>query len=190
MRLTDMRRLKGQYLILAATGVCAALTAAVYIGGIRPLMGRQEDFASRQAKIQSLQKRRNNLSAQLTALTDKVSVAKKALTETPLKLQPARKANSRLAGLDNLAAGCDVELDQTALGASMNGPEYRMIPINLSGKAQFRNFAIFLHRLREECSDMAVWSMELSRPAEETPEQVTFRIRVIWFTAIDPDGKT
>ena len=60
-----------------------------------------------------------------------------------------------------------------------------MIPIRLVGKGSYQAFAMFLHKLRQEFSDMALWSMELSRPDVNRPGEVTFRMRVIWFASIE-----
>ena len=190
MRFPHLTRWRGKCLPLVGTAVCGALTVAVYLGGIGPLMGGRERLASHQAKLDLLQERDRQLSAKLTSLEETVSSARQGLAETPLKLQSALHANRRLARLGDIAAASGVKLDETEVGAPLAQLEYQMIPIRLTGRADYQTCAMFLHELGRRFSDMALSSMDLTPQQEDSRGKVTFRMRVIWFTAVDVIGKT
>ncbi len=188
MKFGSLTESREKYLPFVGIGVCVILTVLVYIGGVRSLMNQQEDIALRRAKSESLRTREQELSGRLVAVKEKLSLVREELAQTPLKLQSSANANRRLGRLDDLASQSSVNLSATELNAPLTGAQYKIVPIDLVGDATYQACAIFLHKLTEEFSDMALWSMELSRGSASPPGQITFRIHVIWFAGLESLG--
>ncbi len=95
---------KDRQIELIAAGLCAAVTAAVVLLGIEPLI---TEFESQQAQVQQLHARRardHKLLASRRKLRKSLQTVRSELSESPLHLRSADEVNVRVARLNRIAA--------------------------------------------------------------------------------------
>ena len=170
---------------LAGGVVCAALTGAAYLLGIRPAMARHDDQQSRQAELKAARHKASSLAAVRNNTLAQLAETNKALENLPLRLEPVSGVNQRLLRLTDLATReCLLTIDEMRSGAVADGPDYQTVPILIAGSGTFPACAKFLHQLRKTFPDTAVRSFETTNNSASPDAPVaTFQFDLVWHAA-------
>jgi Tfp pilus assembly protein PilO len=174
----------GWRIYAVAAVVAGGLTAGAYELGVQPLLESHAEERGRIAELESRHHKAAELSEGLHDWERRLTNAKEALSQTPLRLQPAALVNQRLALVTHLASDSGLTIDEVLPGAPVDGALYQTVPIVLIGNGPYPACAAFLHELRERFPDTGIDSFE-SANKDPKPEQTSgsFRFELTWFTA-------
>jgi Tfp pilus assembly protein PilO len=160
----------------------------MYLGAVRPLMGRHATATARQADLDAANSRLRQMEADAAVLRSKLESVRQALARNPLHLEPASAVNRRLAEISSLAGENGLKVNEIAPGQTEIGAYYNTIPIYLSGSGNYRTCTVFLHELRKQLPDMGISSLELTGVTGREGSVGLFRFALLWQAAPAVEG--
>src|SRR4051812_28075960 len=83
--------------------VCGALTLALFLLLIQPLMNRYNEFITQRTELETRKESAVTSTAALKTAQLRLSILQQQLNDVPIHLQPARLINGRVAELTDLA---------------------------------------------------------------------------------------
>jgi Tfp pilus assembly protein PilO len=166
-----------------ATGLvlCAALTYAAYLLGVRPAVSRHVEQRTRDAQLVEARERVSALTASTRMLRTQIVNVDNVLLNTEVKLYSASAINQRLAEITSLASECGLEVQLVQTGTIIPSQRYAQLPIELAGTGTYRASAWFLHRLRKALPDTAVHAFEFSGNPTESNGLISYQLRLNWY---------
>jgi hypothetical protein len=161
--------------------VCAALAGLWYFAGVRPL---SEARASRESARTLLCER----DAQIAELYTSRSAFQKSrrdmqerLDAGQVQLQRPDQINTRIDQLTQLAAACNLRIDQIKPEPPTVLAKYTTIQIKLDGAGSWADAARFLHQLKEKHPDNGITGFELRGEPEASDKVPLFSFSLIWY---------
>lgn len=168
----------------AGAAVCAAMTAGVYLFGVRPAARKHEEAQSRHQELNDRKRQAAALVGQLTSSRAQLAAVNQALVRQTLQLQPSNTLNHRISRLNELAEASGLTIDEIRSGQPEDGPDYLTLPILIAGNGTYPACARFLHKLRVTFPDMAVRSFETTNnSASPDSPAATFQFDLAWHAA-------
>ncbi len=183
MSLTDLRSsVRWWRLDAAAVGACLLMTALLYFGGLEPLMAARDRTASRQKDLEAQREHASALAVSVSRARTQLHAVQEAIRQNPLKLQPSRLVNNRIAELTELANAHELEIEHIEPSPSRNAGRYEVVPLRVAGVGAFPKCVVFLHRLRQGFPDTGVAGFRLSGNPT-APGTGRFELELQWFAA-------
>lgn len=168
----------------AGAAACSTVVAAVIFGGLVPLMHRHGDADARRRDLARQQQRAATAKSSVTMLHARLAQAQADLARNPVRLEDARRINSRLARITALAIGHGLEVQGVEPGNVTRGPRYQTIAMKLTGSGGYRGCVQFLHDLHDQFPDTAVTAVRLSgNPQDPTATSAAFDFELRWYAA-------
>jgi hypothetical protein len=164
----------------AAVTLCAVLSVTLYWGGLVPLMRARDQTLSRQEELKSRREEASSLAASVARVRSQLQGVREVVDRTPLKLQPSRQVNSRLAELTDLATAHGLQIEHIEPASSRRAGRYEIVPLKLAGVGRYPTCVIFLHKLREGFPDTVIAGFELSGNPT-APGSGRFEMELHWF---------
>ena len=183
--LPDSNSGKWKYWQIDCTGlfVCAVLTAAIYLVGVRALMSHVELMSTQKSELRASRARATDVAASIQSLRTQLTAVRGEIEKLPLELESAREINQRIARLTDLAGETGLEITDIQPGAPTSKPRFAIIPITLSGVGDWRACARFLHDVRQVFPDSGVATFELTGNPSDPAATAQFRLGIIWHVA-------
>lgn len=163
-----------------AAAACVALSLAIYLTLVRPAAKHRAENEQLRSQISEKTQAVRQARASLSALRKQFSDAEVSLEALPLRLESARQINHRLAKLADLASKAGIELHQMKPQTPRAGTRYDVVPISLAGSGDYRRVTLFLRRLHEGFTDVAVVGFDLT---SQTPgsSSAVFDLDLVWY---------
>ena len=170
---------------LCAGAVCAAMTTAAYLFGVRPAVARYDDYVARQLELKAARQKAAGLLGVRNSTQNLLNTANESLKNLPLHLEPASTVNQRLGRLTDLATKeCQLVIDEMRPMPAADGADYQTVPLLIAGSGTYPNCAKFLHRVRKDFPDTAVKSFETTNnSASPDNPTATFQVELLWHAA-------
>lgn len=165
---------------------CLAVTGAVFVLGVQPLLDRQSRIEETRAQLRAQELAAQQATLALSEARKRVVLAEQAAAENPLRLQPIDRLNAWLALIAETATKSGVELDQLEPGQPLRGEHYVTVPIRVVGRGSFVASTRFLHRLHEAMPDTGLESMDLKGQPRTPDAPATFQLELKWHAS--PEG--
>ena len=171
----------------AAIASCVVLTLLLYYGGLAPLMHARDTALAQQDELKARQENASSLAASVARVRSQLHSTREAIDKTPLKLQPSRLVNTRLAELTELATAQGLQIEHVEPSASRAAGRYEIVPLRMAGTGRFPTCVRFLNRLRAGFPDTGVAGFQLSgNPSAAGTGR--FELELHWFaTPSRPD---
>jgi Tfp pilus assembly protein PilO len=165
--------------------VCAAVTVAAYLFGVRPAVARYDETVARQLELNAARQKAANLLGARNSTQNQLNAVNEALKSLTLRLEPASTVNQRLSKLTDLATReCQLVIDEMRPMPPADGADYQTVPILIAGSGTYPNCAKFLHRLRKDFPDTAVHSFETTNNSSSPDNPTaTFQVELVWHAA-------
>ena len=146
-------------------------------------MKQRAAFAGRQDELAVQRRKASHLVVSVDALEHRLLSMRRCLDESEFTLEPAGRVNQRIASLTELVNECGLKTNEIQLGKVIKGSKCSIVPISLAGFGSYKRSTLFLHRLSETCSDLAVVSFEISGNPQKPDEGGKFRFGLYWYAA-------
>ena len=185
MKPSPGKALDSWHIDAVALAVCAALTAALYFAGLRPLLAGQEQHRAQARELSTARQELSTLRASLTSMTRRLEDVRQRSDDASVKLLSATELNQRLAELTKLAGRCELTIDSIHPGSPASGPRYDVVPIVVSGSGSYQASMTFMARLNETLDDTGIASFSLGRGGAAGPpgSGSSFRFDLLWYTS-------
>lgn len=162
---------------------CTLLTAGAYMTAIQPVLDAQIAQRSQQAELLEQQRIAGELDKRVAQIHREVAMVNEELERSQLELESAGRINQRIAELTEIANDVGLTLQQIDPGQKHSERLFDMVPIELAGISDFRQYLLFLHRLHARFSDIAVSEFQIIGTPENPAEGARFHLTLCWFTA-------
>ncbi|MFP4353732.1 MAG: type 4a pilus biogenesis protein PilO [Phycisphaerae bacterium] len=172
---------KHRQIELAAVGLVLAMTAALALLGIEPLL---DDYETQQRQAQQLNARKaedHKLLATRRKLRQSMDQLQQDLVDSPLQLRSDAEINVRVSQLNRLAEQVGASIEEIRLASPALHPRYRTMPINLLGRGSWQSFLNLLARIGETFPDTAVTKLELLGDGGQSGQAPRFEVQLIWY---------
>jgi hypothetical protein len=171
---------KAWHVDVTALALCALMTLGLYYGGLVPLMRERDATLARRDQLEAHRGNASHLAASVARARGQLQSVREGIDQTPLKLQPSRLVNSRLAELTDLANAQGLQIEHIEPAQARTAGRYEIVPLRMAGVGRFPTCVAFLHKLREEFPDTGIAGFELSgNPA--VPGTGRFEMELHWF---------
>jgi len=177
---TNMTRWKFWRIDAAGAAVCLALSLALYLGGIRPLIRNHDDFVDQKAQLDEQRTRLDEMNLTLKAYRGQYETAQRELAQGALRLESTSNVNRRLADISALAVSCNLKINEIQPGRAVPTLHYQTVPIHLAGNGTYRTCTAFLHKLRKSFPDTSISLLELAGNPSDPSGMGTFRLDLQW----------
>lgn len=174
-------------------GLCVAVILAAgvlfYFVAIRPGDRRQAEAEAAQAQLTGRQAVALRLTKGAVAIKERLADIRKTLADSPIKLEQANRANSRIARLADLAGDSGLNVNEIHPAEPKLEGQFALVPIRLLGNGRYGDWTAFLSRLPEAFPDVAVDSFELAGNPASPATPVDFRVNFVWYAtpSTEPD---
>jgi len=163
--------------------VCAAATLLVYFAGIHPLSTRQEASELQQRDLETVEQRAARQKLELTALRRRLADTQRSLTDKPIRLEPVRDINRRLAQISRLAGETGLRAADLQTGEMSEGTYYDATRVSVKGSGSYQAFTQFLQRLDSTFPDMGASAFDLKASGRNGSGNADFQFDACWFHA-------
>src|SRR5438067_1701311 len=118
-----------------AVGMAAllGLSAAAYFLGAAPLLERHSAFRQQQSDLVEAHQKAIDTAQMLATAQSTAARIEHQFAASPLRLEPAKLVNERLALMTELAAECGAVLDDLQPGKTADGAHYGSLSIRVGG---------------------------------------------------------
>ena len=180
-----MSPIKRQNLVFDGVGVLATLLAIglFYHQSVRPWLQQDHANQAKRHQLTALRQREANACSEARRLTTQLTTEQNALPASAPSRDDVRKINSRLARIASLASTEGLQLRNVEPGRAIVGGDRVVVPIHLTGTADYRGCAQFLQEMRVNFSDTSVWSLRMSATAAGDKVAVDFDMNLRWYAA-------
>lgn len=170
---------------LAASILCALISAGAYFIGVRPALARHAEQKGAEVDLKAARQKSSDLAAARNHALGELAAVNDTLNSLTLRLEPMSTVNQRLAKLTELATkDCVLTIDEMRAGAVIEGPDYQTVSILIAGNGTYQACAKFLHTLRKTYPDTAVRSFETTNnSASPDSPAATFQFDLVWHAA-------
>ena len=186
MKGIDLKAWKLWRIDAAGVATILAVTALVYLAGIRPALSKRAHAAGDRARLSDRRLKCTELSDLAADLKSQLLDTQKALANNAIQLQPASDVNQRVAGIADLATKSKLNIDDLRLGPSSSASRYTAVPITLAGTGTYQTCITFLHALNKTYPDTCVSTSEVSSDPGDPTGVATFKFELLWYAAPEP----
>lgn len=193
---TDALIRKGRHLDAIGAGVCLALTLGVYLGGVVPLMGSQEEYADDERAFATEQTHARHLETSLRTLHTQLRATQRRAAENTVHLRTPATAPLHVAHISRLAADAGLQIDDMRTGAPTPGPYATAVPVHLAGTGSYSACTRFLSQLRQALPETCVLSFALTGKPNDTAGAAALTMDLTWHATLSssrrpgPEGTT
>jgi Tfp pilus assembly protein PilO len=138
------------------------MTLLLYYGGLAPLMRERDSTLAHRDELKARQENASSLAASVARVRSQLNTVREAIDKTPLKLQPSRLVNTRLAELTELATAQGLQIEHVEPSPSRAAGRYEIVPLRMAGMGRFPTCVQFLHKLRSGFPDTGIAGFQLS----------------------------
>lgn len=171
-----------------ALGLCGAITAAVYVKGVRPVFIESSVAAEARASLRQQQEKFQQIQETKRLVQSQYQRVQKELSASPLRLKAAPRRNVLFAQIAKMAAEAGLTLNKLTPGQPFRAPRYKVIPVVLEAQADFPTCVQFVHSLCGRFPDVGVIGIDLgSHPAN--PQTVRLELKIEWYASLGPSAK-
>lgn len=161
--------------------VCAALAGLWYFAGVHPLSEARAARESARTLLCDRDAQIAELYASRSAFQKSLRDMQERLNTGQVQLQPPEQVNTRIDQLTQLAAACNLRVDQIKPESPTVLAKYTTIQIRLEGAGSWADAARFLHRLKEKHPDNGITGFELRGEPEASDKVPHFAFSLIWY---------
>ncbi len=162
---------------------CLLLTAGAYLTAIQPVLDAQMESRAQRIQLAEQQRIATDLDRTLGQLHRQMTLVNAELEQSQLQLESAGRINQRIAELTEIANDAGLRIQQIDPGRKHSDHLFDVVPIELGGKATYRNYLLFLRQLHSRFADIAVAEFQVVGAPESPTDEATFKLRLCWFTA-------
>lgn len=171
----------GWRLHAGALGALALITGLGYVVGVRPLLIARVEAWELDHSLNEKRSVLDELRAELATTKSDLAAVRSTLNAGDINLVGSSLLNSQLAKLGIIAESAGVAVSEAAPGAPEEGPLLVRIPIRISGKSHYPDFAAFLRALDKDLKDTVVVGFNLGGRADTPSEPATFSVDLLWY---------
>ena len=168
---------------LGGIAVLALLAAVFYFECVRPWSLRDQLNVAQQRQMLSLRQRAGNVASQSRRLNQQLEALRKSQPVSAVAKEDLRRLNSRLSRIAALASKQGLELRNVEPGRPVPDGDRVLLPIHLTGVADYHGCAEFLHAIRIEFADTSVNSMQMTARASGEKIAIDFDMNLHWYAA-------
>lgn len=162
-------------------GTCLVITGLAYLVGFAPMVRQAAAIEQQKGQLADQRQQASKLAASRGTLHQQLTRARQAVEAGSFRLRPVGQLNGYLAQLTQLATQNDLTLHEIQPGQVVNGPDYRSVPILMSGIGTYRSCAIFLHKLHDVLPDTRLSSLAMTASDSSRNPGARFRLNLIWY---------
>ena len=163
---------------LAAIVVGAGL---LYWTGVIPIFNIRGNLAAQEAALAQQHQSAAALVARADGMRQQLAAAREALGKSAMVLDNATAVNRRIGRLTELAVGLGLKVDEIQPAEPIYGVHYGAVPIHLTGRGGYRDWAAFARKLSADFPDVSVDSFQLSAKPDTPGSPVEFAVDLVWF---------
>jgi Tfp pilus assembly protein PilO len=166
------------------------MTMIFYFAALKPVLDARAIADAQRVELNAQEERASQAAASLQTARQRFEVIRKAIADNPLKLEPLRALNNRLARITAAATARGLEIADIRPSAAVSGTHYMTVPIALNGSGTFRATVGYLHDLHEQFGDIAVTSVKLAAANAQEVQGggITFQLELLWHASSDQPG--
>lgn len=166
---------------LGGVGAVAIITGIAYMAGVRPLMAARVQAWQFDRELNEKRSVVEDLRTELASTRSDLSTVRRSLETGDIRLVGSSLVNSQIAKLGIAAESANVMLTETSPGQPEEGALLVRVPIRISGKGHYPDFAKFLEGLDHDLSDTVVLGFDISGRADVPDEPATFSVDLLWY---------
>ncbi len=163
--------------------VLAVITAAVYFGGIEPVLTDNALRRDLESRLAIEKKSASDLTSEIRCKQRDLDAVEREIATDQVRLEQASKVNDRLGKLAHLAAEAGVRIDTVQPEQIRAGKRYGIIPIAVRGEGTYVQCTAFLAMLAQRFRDIGVRSLGMSCNATAANAPVVFSFELAWYVA-------
>jgi Tfp pilus assembly protein PilO len=171
---------------IAAVLICVAVSLVAYFTELKPLFERRFFLVSQRLNLAAQREESSRLGVSMRTLDNQLTVVREKLAQDEIKLESSERINQRIAELTALFNDSALEVDDIQTGRISIGSKCDLVPISISGRGGYKQYAAFLDKLHRTFADISVARFELQGNPEK-PESAggggMFGIQLFWHTA-------
>lgn len=154
----------------AAIAACVGVSAAVFLGFVRPGVASRVEARTAAASISAEAAALDALARERAALRENVARISARLDASPVRLRPAAELNTVLNEVTELAGRFGLTVEKLSSGQSSRGRLLTMTPVAVSTVGAFHDIAAFMDALAAAHPEMAAASFTLQSAEPENDD--------------------
>ncbi len=155
-----------------------AVTAAGYLGGIRPVLVQQTEKLLAERSVSKKQDKLDELNAQRDELDGRVQTLGSTIDGYRGIFTASSQENARIGEVADLANLVGVSVEAIRPGEVIQTEGFRALPITISGSGEPDLVGQFLSRLRQAFPDMGARNLSVSAQGDEAS---SLALDLVWF---------
>jgi len=159
------------------------LAMLFYFESLQPWMQQDQTIQAQRRQFLSLRQRAGAASGTVRQLTHQLDSKRNELPVSATAREDVRRLNSRLARIAALASKQGLQLKNVEPGRPSADGDRVVLPIHLTGIADYRGCAAFVHAMRTDFGDTAVYSLRMTAKPDGEKTAVDFDITLRWYAA-------
>jgi hypothetical protein len=176
-------RRQNLWIDLSGIIVLALLGTTFFFQSLRPWMEQDQASQAQRKQFLSVRQRAASSASQVRRLTQQLQAERHALPASAAMHEDVRRLNSRLARIAALASKQGLQLRNVEPGRPTAEGDRVLLPIHLTGFADYRGCAEFLHAMRNEFGDTSVYSLRMTARPDGEKTAVDFDMNLLWYAA-------
>ncbi|HEY8668305.1 MAG TPA: type 4a pilus biogenesis protein PilO [Tepidisphaeraceae bacterium] len=186
MNLPPLRQLKESRwwrIDAAGIGACAAVTLLAIFALFRPLQQGFDSFVLQQNELNEQRQQVVVTTTKLNSQRLQLNQLRQQIAKAPLRLEPAKRVNNRLAQLTALAGESGLRIEDVQPGKSVRGSRYEMVPIHVAGSGNYVTCLRFVNRMHAEFPDTGINVLDLTKtPTADAVAKFAFELQ--WYALL------
>lgn len=163
-------------------GVCvlAAITAAVYLGGVAPVLSRAQARVLQQDELRQREQEASQKSQDLRDAHTRLAALEREQGRA-VRLSPLGVRNERLRRISELGAAAGISITELTPREPVKGDRVSRVPISIAGTGSGAAFGAFLAHLHQEFSDTQVVCFSIASELESREQPASVSAELVWF---------
>jgi Tfp pilus assembly protein PilO len=171
---------------LAGIAVLAVGAGLLYWIGVMPIYSIRGNLAAQEAALAQQHQSVAALAIRADGVKQQLAAVRETLGKSAIALDNAAAVNRRIGRLTELAVGLNLRVDEIQPGEPIYGTHYGAVPIHLTGRGGYRDWAAFARKLSADFPDVSVDSFQLSAKPDTPSSPVEFAVDLVWFVRPPP----
>lgn len=164
----------------------AMLGAVTYFGGVAPEARARREALADLEQISNQERELDDIRTRTHETRRGLEQAEKDREQAPIRLRRASEVNERLARISGIGEAAGVKIDELEPEKPAPFGRYSVVPIRISGVADYAGLAGLIRRLHIEFPDTASRSFKLTALQDAGSANGRFSIDLAWYTAPEP----
>jgi Tfp pilus assembly protein PilO len=165
---------------IAALGLLAAV---FFLESVRPWSQRDQASQAQRRQFLALRQRAGSAAAQTRRLTQQLDVLRNSQPASAAAREDLKHLNARLSRIAALASRQGLQLRNLEPGRPVPDGDRVLLPIHLTGTADYRGCGEFLHAIRTEFADVTVNAMQITARTAGEKTTLDFDMNLRWYAA-------